>query len=507
MNPRKTLILAVVLALALLYIFKVDMPQDEAKRMGGLALAGAKPEAINTVKIEVQGEAPITLQRPAATPTPVVTDDESPQFTTTSEPWKVADLAWNETEKAATERIAETLAGLQLGEALSEVKFEQNAQEFALDKPFLKITAGTGQNERTLLFGKLNEYLKSRYLAVAGQQDIYLVSEDDFKALRKTPAELRSKQPVAFTDGEVIQLKVAASEAPDKGSGKNAQKFLTKFELDRSNTGKQWRISSHDGLMGYDAVIMGLVRSVRGLRAAKIIDNPGEELARYGLDKPVLSVEVAFKQELNKSPLSVKFGRVMETAQDGKTKVAVYYFQRSGLETVFQLIGPDPFALFLRTELDLREKKRFQFDVEKVTSFKIQGEDKKPLELTKSSAEWQVNGQKGDETFIKNVLKNLNDLTAIDFPPNRGKGSALGAVRYTAELTVSGKEGEQPVQKRLEIGAPFKSAGEGSGYVAQANGDPELFVITEESLRKISPRLETLVVTEESPAASVKSPG
>ena len=235
--------------------------------------------------------------------------------------------------------------------------------------------------------------------------------------------------------------------------------------------------------------------NLRSLRAVDFIDDIAGHFTEYHFDKPDLKVVVNFKESSKRGALEMSISR--GAAGDAANPPAYVLLQ--GKPSLYKLES-DPIASIFKPLNEFREKQLFQFAVDQVVQLDVEREDAAPLALIKSGEKWTVNGKEADSVFALEALKKLSGLEASSFPvENRDYG--FGAPRLKAIVRfAAAADGKAQKERILVVGAAAEPAVEsGKSYFAGADDLLIPFIISQQTLDKITPKEEVLIKSQNAP--------
>jgi hypothetical protein len=214
--------------------------------------------------------------------------------------------------------------------------------KYGLDKPRLTITVATGSTAQTLLVGgeSSGTQTKQVYVKRADQPTLYAVGDWTFRSLDKDAAALRDKTVLGFASDRVGRLVLERKE----GTGAT-------FVRDPSGT---WKVDGLDAAKTKTTAVQRYVDDLKDLRGSAIAAEPPGDLARFGLDAPLLRLALTDKD-------GKPIGTVVAAKHDAK-----YYVMREGGPTVFETRD------YMYTRLD---KQARDFESSGTTSTTVAGAD------------------------------------------------------------------------------------------------------------------------------------
>lgn len=296
-------------------------------------------------------------------------------------------------------------------------------------------------DDKELTFGKENEYLSKTYLKY--NEKIYLVPNFISKSLDKKLDDFREKKLIKAFPGDLKSFTL-----------KKASESVSLNNLDG------WKLTDPVSAKASESTVRDVLSEIRDLSADELIFDKS-------IDDPDLEIEL-IKKDDTKSVIKLK--RAGET--ESKSGDEPIYFSVSDYKFISKT-KPNPIDRIFKPVNEFREKELFSFVPSKVKKLEVSGSHSVLIERTETG--FTVNGKEGDTAFVNQYLNTLAELSAADFPSSSAPTDEL----KFALLLNDGS------QKKLEIGR-FQD----KGRIAKSD---ELFIISEESYKKIIPKLEQLL--------------
>ncbi|MEY4637096.1 MAG: hypothetical protein RJA55_2894 [Acidobacteriota bacterium] len=252
-----TLILIVVLAGLGGYIYFVDSKRPEPGIDGGPAkekVYALAVDAVNEVKLTYNGET--SLLRKSETG------------------WKMIEPVETDADAAEAASLGQALANLELVRVV-----EENATDLAkynLATPPIAVEFKAGSVTGTLALGDKNATQGEMYAMKNGDKKVFLVSSFQETNFNRTPFDLRDKKILKF-DREKADAVTLAREG----------KTMT-----LAREGSEWTVGGPVPSRSDYSAIEGLLTRLASSNMSKLVDSEGKDLAKYGLDKPVMTITV-----------------------------------------------------------------------------------------------------------------------------------------------------------------------------------------------------------------------
>ncbi|MBX7138227.1 MAG: DUF4340 domain-containing protein [Oligoflexia bacterium] len=475
MSLKKTLVLALLLIGAAVYIFKIEIPQGEAKKTEKNIFRGVTKSQFEKIEVSgKQGSYILVNTKPVAEPVSAQSSDPAADALAG---WELGDLKGAELDRGSLNSLLSALVGFREEISIPKDEQESDLTIYGLKDPELLLKAWHSGQELAISFGKNNSYLSKRYASINGQAGIFLVSDALFTAANKSRTEMRNHTPVGFADSEISELLL-------NFDGQKL-KFL-------AHSDGQWKIAEPFAASASSTAVSNLLMQLRNLRAEDFIDPPGDRAAEYGLEKPQLEIDLNFKDSTKRAPLHLGIGSA--SAPQGQQAQFRWFMNLSGKPSIFKL-SADPLSALNRDAGFYREKKLFQVISDQVQKVNCSAP---ALSLTKNGEHWEVNGKPGDDVFVKEALQRFSNLEAESFP-NQEQDFGFNSPTLRCQFTL--KSGAKPeLVRTLVVGKRLDDKQNMGRYFAAVDDLSEPFIISEQSLAGITPREEALLKPINTPA-------
>lgn len=484
MNMKKTLVLAVILLAAFLYMKKIAIPSHEQSAAKNVVFTGLKPTELERIRIErKQPESPVretfevrSLGLKEAERAPEAKGEEEKlnadggDFAGLS--WELVQVPGAAIDKATVDAMVSSIRGFDAGNSIEDSELDKDFSVYGLDKPALVVSVyRTGADPIEIAFGKRNEYFLKRYAKVSGRSGVFLVDDGVFAALNKGSTDVRSKTPIQFVDNDVREMQISSP--------------VGTIKLKQVTVG-EWRIVSPSELPASTVLVTELLRSVRDLRAVEFIDAPDTKPEAYGLSSPTARISLVLKEGNTPSQMEIFLSEVQGAEGKSQTPKTVY-FQTSTVKTIFRA-ATDSLERFFKGEGELRERRLFKLSADDIEKVRATGKDIPEVEIVATNTDWNVNGKRSDPSFVEQLLKDISSLQAVEYPAQVA-ADAFGETFLTLVIT---KKGEIKESVTLTVG---KEAISKSGAARWARvGDTGVPVlISDVEAKRIVPHEEALV--------------
>ena len=329
--------------------------------------------------------------------------------------------------------------------------------EFGLDEPKVKVslTYKTNGEEKTvaLLVGNETADEEGRYVRVEGKDEVYVVSKYSISTVDKDFNDFRQKKLITVGRWDAVRL------------------TLERAEEDRIHAEKEddkWQLLEPIRDRADESAIGSLIAAVYDTEIDPDegyvdLDLTDEELAKYGLDKPVVTVSVGREfdessddedEEERKRIIEerVSFGKTFEKEEEGKK--SRYVYARLG-DMDYVVVVP---AGVLK-ELDVSANDLRSRDVVDVATTEvdfieiIQGKSR--VVLAKPETSWRIYEPKNilaHTESIEKLVQTIDDLKVKEFlddakPEDYGLAQPAAVVKLYKDGLRGSDEGEEESEK------------------------------------------------------------
>lgn len=444
MRARNTLLLLGIFAVLLIYVVRVELekPSEATQRAERLQMLTMQPGFVTRLTIETHDHR-LQLGR-----------DDSGR-------WYVTEPYVDRADDTRVFGLLDELTPLASVSAVSGNRAERITYRF--DRPAVVVTlqrpTGIGFATRTLRVGRKNPAFDAYYAIV----------DDDTTKTGLIPSRLVEqylmKEPQTYrnmriTDVEVQDPKLLSITTP-----------TSRVIIERDLGTRLWHIVSPIEAGADQPTVNDLVRRLGTQRIESFVDEQPEDLARYGLDRPSMSITVVLENELRET---IHLGAPVA---DGSGDV---YARRERRPTVFTLPESGRIEL-MRTLFELREKKLMDVSPASVRRFTVAGADGAALAIERDDEGWvdktDGNARRLRRVPVEQVIQNLTVVEARAFGdrPEPDLSRAFDAPLAEATLGLASGDSVRIAFARFE-GSAYARVGT-SGTIARVDDDdPDLLL-------------------------------
>jgi hypothetical protein len=331
---------------------------------------------------------------------------------------------------------------------------------YGLDRPHVSVTVSAKDGkEHTLLVGaSAGKEGPGRSAKLADSPAVFVVND--------TLAHAADRAALDLLDPVLLHLDTARVE---RVTGKSGEAGLT---LERTEHG--WRVTDAPGspFPADTEAVAGLEGLWADLRAERFAAyGPGTDWAKYGLDRPAVSVTVRLKPA-DKGPAerTVELGKPVEGSAGGR-------YARVDRGAGVAVLGSGAAKILGQGYLDYVNRNVLEFDAGAVVSVqRSMGGD--TLEVVKKDGGWQLikpADERADDRAMQELLDRLGRLRARRIAAYPAKDLApFGLERPAALVTVKLSGDRKPAEHVLKVGKPTENGGD---RYAQVDNGPAVAVL------------------------------
>jgi hypothetical protein len=254
-----TLILVVVLAGLGAYIYFVDSKRPAASADG----SSATKEKVFSVEADKINELRITYQGQTAA---LKKDDSG---------WKLVEPTQVDADPPEAIGVATALTNVEIVRVVDENA--TNLEQFGLANPAITVEyKAEGGASGTLRLGNKNATQGEIYALKNDEKRVFLVSAFQETSFNRTPFDLRDKKILKFDRDKADSLTIA--------------KGATSIEMSRA--GSDWKVTKPVPSRSDYTQIEGFLTRLSSSNMSKIVEENPKDLAKYGLDKPAMTVTI-----------------------------------------------------------------------------------------------------------------------------------------------------------------------------------------------------------------------
>jgi hypothetical protein len=457
MNPRNTLILALVVAAlgAFLYFYEIRGQEEraEAEAAAKHLFQDVSAEEIGAVFLIASGGEQVRLER-------------------SEEGWRIVEPVRFPADAIRADSLASSLASLS-----SEAVFEEpeSLEEYGIGTdPSVRFSVG--EKEHLLYIGDKTPVGGNTYLKTGAGAQVYAVKTYHASALTRSLEELRESKVLDF-DREAIDR----IEAKWPGNG---------VVLERDEEG--WRLLEPLETPADPGAVDDLLSDLKFLRADGFIDEAPPD-AEVGLDAP------AFEVALVAEPSAAGEAPTRTRLAIGATSDGTHRAMRGSVEGALYQLAAERIEDFPRTVAAYRFKNLAEFDSSAAVRFELafpaEGEDA-PLVVRGELAEegWTTSPETMAAGKASQIIEVLASLTADDIVADAmGDDELRGIGLSPPAVTLRAFSDDEDEQAALLAEVHLGKADPELGIAAQRSGDEVIYRIDFELAERIPISREAFV--------------
>jgi len=310
MNSKKTLMLAILFGVGVLYLTRVMLPMREFEEGQKLAFSKLEPAHIRTIQVTRQvpdGSADqsytvaYSAKKSGAKPAESDKGKDEQKPESPAGEWSIPSIRGAVVDSAAANQMASSLRELSVEGPLGEKDLYADLSVYGLSKPDMTLVVSEVDDTQTeVAFGKKNQYLSKRYVKISGRSGVYLADDAVFESLNKGLVDIRSKTPFGFHVSDVREILTTSHT----GRTKITQPAVGEWKIiDPMET----RASPED--------VRAFLSTIQGLTVSEFIDGQMDNRDRYGFGLPRASIIITFREGIE--PQQVAFTLANSNAKSG----------------------------------------------------------------------------------------------------------------------------------------------------------------------------------------------
>jgi hypothetical protein len=313
-----------------------------------------------------------------------------------------------------------------------------NLGDFGLTMPMeeIDVTLKGGKTTK-LLLGSDTPASTGVYAKIDSDPKVYTVPSFTKASFDKTVNDLRDKRLLTFN-----QDKLTSASITGKGQtfefGKNAQ--------------GDWQITKPKPMRADSLQVDDLIRK---LKDAKM------DLTSAKSDEKEAAAQFASGEKVGSASTTDNTGTQTIEIHKSKDKDGGYYAKSTAVAGIYKIAGEIGDAMGKGVD-DYRNKKVFDFGFNEVSKVEING-----TAYEKAGDKWKSGGANYEAGGVQTVIDKLRDLAASKFTDKPGGMQVL---------TLAVTSGDKHRLEKVTINKDG-AAGSASGYAAQRDGEPTVYVI------------------------------
>ncbi len=436
MKFRTTLIAALLLALfgAYVYFFEYKKVEEEKKQEE----AEKQVFSIDWEKVEgiklTNGYGTFRVEKRKAE-----AEEGSPAGAQKTE-WRITEPVTADADDSAINGMVSNLKGVQIEQVVTESA--ESLEPYGLKEPELRIALELPEGveaPQALLVGAKSPIGSNSYAMWEGEYKVVLLSTHLNPQFDKELHDLRHKQVFAFKREDVERLRILRSGDP---------------EMELAKKGDNWEILLPFQARASETAVDEVLNKLTSLKVEDFVDEAPENLADYGLERPVWKIEAVLKPDQTKATLLI--GSLHQTG--GKGYLYAKREERPGVVS----LGMDLIGTFAKDAEEFREKKVMSFKTWNVRKVELAG---KGLEATlekRDGQKWWIESPieaRADGTRLSGFLGAVSRLEGVEFMEKPDAEEGLAEYGLADPLARVVLYVEKPAKEEEE-----EQGGEEAGY-------------------------------------------
>lgn len=287
--------------------------------------------------------------------------------------WRIAAPLDVAADQTAVRNLVEAIASAERSKTIDAPGADLAV--YGLDQPTvtvqLKLKGGT--EPPALVIGKETPIGFKAYAQKKGDPKLYLTTGAFHSGVKKEVKELRDKTIVDFQDDQVRAVRITGRDR-------------ARISIEKRDGA--WTLTEPAEYPADEGEVRSFLSSVRGLRAQDFLDQPGEDLATYGLTDPKLQVALSLGADAPEK--LVALGN--EEDSGGPKQIFV---KRGDTSTIYK-VGSWALGNLEKDATHFRDKTVLRFALEDVTAIVLTRRGQEPVTLERlAGGAWSVKGASG----------------------------------------------------------------------------------------------------------------
>ena len=160
---------------------------------------------------------------------------------------------------------------------MSWTKTPSDLAQYGLAKPAIAVEfKAQGGTSGSLMLGDKNATQGEIYAIKGGEKRVFLISAFQESNFARKPFDLRDKKILKFERDKAESLTMVRG----------------KESIELSRSGSEWNVVKPIAARSDYSAVEGLITRLSTSNMSKIVENDAKDLAKYGLDKPSITITV-----------------------------------------------------------------------------------------------------------------------------------------------------------------------------------------------------------------------
>lgn len=376
--------------------------------------------------------------------------------------WNLTKPANTRADAAKAEQLAGDLARLESVEFVADAPKEEDLDKvYGLAKAPLRATlyfSDAKKPPQTLLVGQQR----------AGKDEWYArLDKGSVFVIKKDVRELLDRDSLTYRPLDLWQV------APADLQEIRVQQDAGAYVLTRKD--KDWRIAGPFEATATASAVEAITDEIARIKGEKFVAHAAKELAKFGLDKPYLSIEIAAKSAKETAKHKLLVGKPVE--KDEKNR----YAQIDGDAAVF-VVSDKLVSALAKSALDLLDRELVSVSTKSIQ--RVQTKGSTPFTLEQKKDDWHVTGSpapefKAEDEAVQSFLRPWSRLRAERIAAYGPKidwkefGLDKPAVHVTVTISSEADKEKKSAEYALALG---KETGKGERF-ARLDQQPAVVVL------------------------------
>lgn len=354
--------------------------------------------------------------------------------------WSLTAPANVPADQGKAAAMATELARLEATEFVNFAPTPDELKQYGLDTATVRATVFLPDRSLTLLIGKPREGKPEVYAKLADAAEVF--------ALREAMKATLEQPSLAFRPLQLWQAPGLSVKRIDVQRGGESYSLLREVMA--------WKIAGPFDASAFLPSVQALLDAASRPRAERFETHVDDDLARFGLDNPAMSMAVTLVAERADSPNGIRKLLIGKPVADGQP---ARFARLEGSPGIF-VLGPSVIEAVNQPALELLDRRVLGIDTRQVNRIEGTGPSG-PWSAKRVDQSWMIDSlnppMPGDRTAIENLLGVLTDLRATRFAGYGDQAAAkFGLDQPVAKFQVQIPAGDKPVVHTIFFGQPVE---------------------------------------------------
>lgn len=322
--------------------------------------------------------------------------------------WEMIEPLQGLADEVAVGEIISGLHDLSIERIVAEEKDIHSGQrllsEYGLNQPEFSVHLGLEEGRLdTLVVGTKSPTTAYTFAAKTSGLQVLLVLTSSVDAIRKTLYDLRDKHLLDFETPNVTEVEIRYEDQ----------------RISCSKSGEKWHLTQPLQAPASQAEMDSVLQTIQDARITRFVAERVPDLARFGLDAPVLQVSLALGPEGRPTTLVVGAKIEVKVEREGEQQLVGYehFAKRADHDRIF-MVQAETVEALRKSPLQLRDRAVIVFEKRAVDRLELTRGGRLILCEKDTLGSWQMAAPvsaKAKDWRVNALLADLESLRAVGF--------------------------------------------------------------------------------------------